>query len=264
LLDDKPRRTEMVIEGRKLVDGRGASRVAAALGGYFRITVLTAKEGWLAEEIPVFIDEMEKAGHDVCVAFEADDVPCGDVLFLLSFWEVVPANVLRRNTHNVVVHESALPKGRGWSPVAWQVIEGRDEIPMLLIEAETEVDSGPVYLEKTLKLEGSELLSEIRAMQARLTFDLCERFLSFYPQIAAVGRQQDGESSRYRRRFPADSELDPSRPLEQQFDLLRVVDNDRYPAFFWYRGQRYVVKIEKSDQERRTNLSQAKGSGDCQ
>ena len=36
-----------------------------------------------------------------------------------------------------------------------------------------------------------------------------------------------------------------------QFDLLRVVDTERYPAFFDCRGRRYIVKIEKavSDEE---------------
>jgi hypothetical protein len=34
-------------------------------------------------------------------------------------------------------------------------------------------------------------------------------------------------------------------PLSAQFDLLRTVDNDKYPAWFELRGARYVLKIEK-------------------
>jgi len=50
---------------------------------------------------------------------------------------------------------------------------------------------------------------------------------------------------RYRRRRPADSRLDPDRTLAEQFELLRVVDNDRYPAFFEWRGRCYEVKINQ-------------------
>ena len=55
---------------------------------------------------------------------------------------------------------------------------------------------------------------------------------------------QTGEASYYRRRRPVDSQLDPERTLAEQFDLLRVVDNDRYPAFFEWRGRRYGLLIQ--------------------
>ena len=33
-------------------------------------------------------------------------------------------NALHLNTHNLVVHESDLPFGKGMSPFTWQVVEG--------------------------------------------------------------------------------------------------------------------------------------------
>jgi len=50
------------------------------------------------------------------------------------------------------------------------------------------------------------------------------------------------------KRTPQHSQLDPHRSIAEQFDLLRVVDNDRYPAFMDFRGARYVIKIEKARQ----------------
>jgi spore coat polysaccharide biosynthesis predicted glycosyltransferase SpsG len=35
--------------------------------------------------------------------------------------------------------------------------------------------------------------------------------------------------------------------IAEQFDLLRVVDPEHYPAFFDYRGKRYIIKMEKAD-----------------
>jgi methionyl-tRNA formyltransferase len=56
---------------------------------------------------------------------------------------------------------------------------------------------------------------------------------------------QAGLPTYYKRRTPEDSELDPDKPLRDQFNLLRVADNDQYPAFFRHLGHKYVLKIEK-------------------
>jgi methionyl-tRNA formyltransferase len=37
--------------------------------------------------------------------------------------------------------------------------------------------------------------------------------------------------------------LDQQRSLAEQFELLRVVDNVRYPAFFHWRGRRYELQV---------------------
>jgi methionyl-tRNA formyltransferase len=39
------------------------------------------------------------------------------------------------------------------------------------------------------------------------------------------------------------------KTIAEQFDLLRVVDNLRYPAFFDHRGKRYRLTIKKADDE---------------
>jgi methionyl-tRNA formyltransferase len=144
----------------------------------------------------------------------------------------------------LVVHESDLPKGRGWSPLTWQIRDGADHIPVTLIEAAEAVDSGPVYAQRWIAFEGHELIDELRAAQAEATHALCRAFVDHYPNSTAQGREQTGEATYYPRRRPADSELDSERSLAAQFNQLRVADNDRYPAFFEWRGQRYVLQIE--------------------
>lgn len=170
-----------------------------------------------------------------------DEIPAGDVLFLLSCEHVVPPEYLARNTSNVVIHPSALPRGRGWSPVAWQVLEGVSHIPVTLFEAVEEVDAGPVYLVGCIELDGTELNEEIKAKQGRETLRLAHEYLRRYPMAA---QPQSGTTTWYRRRTAADSELAPHLTLAEQFDLLRIVDNQRYPATFTHRGRRYRLRID--------------------
>jgi len=158
--------------------------------------------------------------------------PGNEIAFLLSCESKVPAEILARSKHNIVVHASDLPKGKGMSPLTWQVLEGRDVIPVTLFEAVEQFDAGPIYLKGSFRLQGNELLDEMQAGLGAKILDLCEEFLRRYPGIISEGKPQEGTSTFYRRRTPKESRLDPTRSIEDQFNLLRVVDNDRYPAFF--------------------------------
>jgi methionyl-tRNA formyltransferase len=153
---------------------------------------------------------------------------------------------LELNKYNLVVQESDLPKGKGWSPLTWQVIEGFKKIPITLFEAKEEIDSGDIFLQDYIELEGTELINDIRRLQGEMTIKLCLEFIKQYDNI--TGRDQSGESTYYRKRLSQDSELDINRSIKDQFNLLRVVDNERYPAFFVLNEKKYIIKIYKSEE----------------
>jgi methionyl-tRNA formyltransferase len=169
-----------------------------------------------------------------------------DVCFVLSFSALLPEAALALHRHNLVVHASALPQGRGWSPMTWHILEGRSEFTLTLFEATPRVDAGVIYAQKTLRLAGHELADEWRRLQVEGIAELCARWLSRFPDSVKDAREQQGEPSFLGRRTPADSALDVHRPLSEQFDLLRVVDNERYPAWFEYRGHRYTISIKET------------------
>jgi methionyl-tRNA formyltransferase len=148
------------------------------------------------------------------------------------------------NANNLVVHESNLPQGKGWSPVTWQILEGKSEIPVTLFEAQEDLDSGVIYGVEYILLEGHELINEIRAIQAAATFSLLDKFIENYPNNQ--GKAQVGQSSFYPKRGPKDSELAIDLSLKEQFNLLRVCDNERYPAYIVIDGVKYYLKIEKA------------------
>ena len=68
-----------------------------------------------------------------------------------------------------------------------------------------------------------------------------------YPTAPSLPVPQHGEPTFYPKRTRKDDELDPAMTLASQFDHLRIVDNERYPAWFTYRGQRYLLKISKDE-----------------
>lgn len=213
-----------------------------------KIFVVVDNDSWILPYARQLVTEVrQRFNDDVRLCRSHNEIGKGTAAFYLGCVRLTEASVRHRNHYNLVVHESNLPAGRGFAPLQWQILEGRNEIPVCLFEATDEVDAGPVYLRDCLRFEGHELNDQLRDAQGRMTISLVLRFLASPgpPQ----GEPQAGTPTYYRRRTPQDSALDVDRPIADQFDLLRVVDNERYPAFFEARGRTYVVKIYPKDDD---------------
>jgi len=50
------------------------------------------------------------------------------IVFILGYHKIIKKEYLKNNKYNIVVHESDLPKGKGWVPLFWQILEGKNEI----------------------------------------------------------------------------------------------------------------------------------------
>ena len=212
-----------------------------------RITILSDSNSWLNEYVAELIQNLWNRGHAVRWIHNPAQLSAGEVCLLLSCSHLLNVKQLSLHNHNLVVHESDLPKGQGWSPMTWQILEGAKHIPVTLFEASQKLDAGPIYLQQEIKLSGEELVEDWRALQAQVTVQLCLAWLDRYREIIATARPQEGEPTHYRRRRPIDSQLDPQRSLAEQFDLLRVVDNHNYPASFSWQGHSYLIKIFRPD-----------------
>ena len=134
----------------------------------------------------------------------------------------------------------------GWSPHIWSILDGVNQITVSLLAASDPVDSGAIWLQTKFTLEGHELLPEINdklfTAELSLMTQAVERFGHIVPQ------EQRGSPGAYMaKRTPADSQLDPHKTIAAQFDLLRVVDSERYPAFFEHRGKRYEISLRKAE-----------------
>lgn len=182
--------------------------------------------------------------YECIESFDIGDVTGIDVLFILGYTKILPEKFLASNGLNLVIHESALPLGRGFSPVQWQILEGSNEIPVCLIEAVSPVDSGEIYGTTSIKLDGHELMPEIRLAQANATKELIISFLSKFPECSKT--VQTGNATHYRRRSREDDRLEPDKTIKAQFNQLRIADNELYPVYFEIDGVRYLLRITKA------------------
>jgi len=208
-----------------------------------RIDILVSDAGHPTfEYLRDFVESLART-DDAELHLSSPELRGGDFLFLVSCQEVIRSSLRSKYRYSLVLHESDLPQGRGWSPLVWQILERRTNITVSLIDAADPVDTGDIWSQETVLVEDHEVLSEIAQKIALAKIRLMK--WAMINCFSATPSPQKGTPSYYRRRIPEDSRIDPCRPIAEQFDLMRIADPERYPCFFDIRGHRYKIFIEK-------------------
>ena len=191
---------------------------------------------------------VNRDNHEIELIESIRDASWGDILFLVSCSEKVLEADRARYCKTLILHASDLPNGRGWSPHVWDIIEGADHITLSLLEAEDVIDSGNIWKKLRLKIPKHALWSEINQILFNAEIELIDFALRNFASIIPKIQDLSTASSYRRRRTYEDSRVDPNRTIAEQFDLLRVCDPVRFPAFFDYLGHRYTLKLEKANE----------------
>lgn len=198
-----------------------------------------------SREHPVY-PHLEKwcARNNAHLVERVADLPAsGDILFLVSCGEMIRPVVRERFNHVLVLHASDLPRGRGWSPHIWDILEGRNELTLSLLEATEPVDSGDIWKQAEIHLDGTELHDEINEKLFKAELDLMDWAVANCDTVEPV--KQVGEGTHWRKRTPEDSQVTSDQTLGEIFDLLRVCDPDRFPAFIEHRGAKYALRLQR-------------------
>ena len=182
--------------------------------------------------------------HEINILNKKKDILGGDILFLISCNEIIKKDIRDLYQKTFVIHASDLPKGRGWSPYIWEILDGKSEFTVSLIEADESVDAGDIWLQEKFRLDGDELLPEIHEILFKCEISLISKIINKFKSIKPV-KQSGDPGLYYRKRTPEDSQLDLKKSIDSQFNLLRVADSDRFPAFFIKNGIKYYLKIFK-------------------
>jgi methionyl-tRNA formyltransferase len=169
----------------------------------------------------------------------------GDILFLISCSEIITAKHRDKFRYTLVLHASDLPEGRGWSPHIWEITNGSNELTLSLLNAEDRVDTGDIWQKKKIKLTGAELYDEINDLLFNAELDLISWACEYIDNAKALPQLKIENTTNYRQRTPDDSELDPERSISSQFNVLRVCDPNRFPAYFYLNGQKYTVTVTR-------------------
>jgi methionyl-tRNA formyltransferase len=187
--------------------------------------------------------------HEVQLVQRKSDLAGGEILFLVSCWEIISTKERDMYLATLVLHASDLPKGRGWSPHIWEIVNGAETITLTLLEAEDKVDSGRIWQKLDIPVPKNALWNEINNLLFEAEVELINFAVQNFGTTSPVLQEASENASYYPKRTPADSRIDVNKSIAEQFDLIRVCDPNRFPAYFEHLGFRYTLKLEKTHEQ---------------
>lgn len=193
--------------------------------------------------------EAQDGLHVVDIAQKKSQLCGGEILFLISCSEIIYADDRAKYEKCLVLHASDLPRGRGWSPHIWALVQGAEVITLSMLEAEDKVDTGRIWHKAQINVPKHALWDEINHMLFVAEVDMIDYAVQNYPLVRPQVQTAIDQATYYPKRTPQDSKIDPHKSIAEQFDLIRVCDPNRFPAYFEYLGQHYILKLEKSNEE---------------
>lgn len=184
-------------------------------------------------------------GRCINIYFRQDDVREEGILFVISYYCVLPKKFIDSFEHVIVLHASDLPKGRGWSPYIWEILEGAEHITLSAITASERVDEGDIWVKMPIAIAPTDINIEINKKLFSAEVELMERVLEMIGNGKAPTPQSENVATYYPRRTPEDSRVQLDNKLGEIFNLLRTADPKRYPVFFEKDGVRFNLLLEK-------------------
>lgn len=202
----------------------------------------------IVEKIEQWIYEQSNK-YEIEVINNSEQASGGEFLFLISCNEKINQITKEKYKYALVLHASDLPLGRGWSPQIWQIIEGRENITVSLLSAEESIDSGDIWHKKIVKIPKNAIWDEINSIIFDAEIQLLNFAIKNYSKIIPQKQSADILPTFYKKRSIKNSELDPKKTIEEQFDLIRTCDPFRYPAHITIRGRKFKIILERMDSE---------------
>ena len=123
-----------------------------------------------------------------------------EYIFFIHWRWIVPKHIYEKY-ECVCFHMTDVPFGRGGSPLQNLIVRGHKDTVLTALQMEKGVDSGPVYLKKPLKLNGTA--REIYKRASLLSWEMANVIII----NKIVPQEQEGNVTEFRRRSPQDSEI---------------------------------------------------------
>lgn len=158
--------------------------------------------------------------------------------FFLHWSTLVPPHILEA-TECVCFHMTAVPYGRGGSPLQNLIVRGHRETTLTALRMTEELDAGPIYAQVPLSLEGSA--EEIYLRATRQSFDLIEKIWLERPKSVP----QSGDVTIFARRAPTQSAIPADLSLLELHDFIRMLDAQDYPRAFFQIGD-YRLELSRA------------------
>jgi methionyl-tRNA formyltransferase len=148
-----------------------------------------------------------------------------DKIFIPHWSYIIPEEIFN-SFECIVFHMTDLPFGRGGSPLQNLIVRGYKSTKISAIKVQSGIDTGDVYLKKSLDLTGSA--QEIFQKSAIVIEEMIKEIII----KNSIPSPQKGEVVEFKRRKPEESNISELEDLENIYNYIRMLDCEGYPHAF--------------------------------
>jgi methionyl-tRNA formyltransferase len=146
-----------------------------------------------------------------------------EAIAVVAYGRILPPEVLRLPRLGCVnVHASLLPRWRGASPIQAAILAGDAETGVATMRMEQGLDTGPLYLERRVRIGERETAGELSERLGRLGGELLVETLEGLEAGRLIPRPQEGEPTLCRPIRREEALVDWQRPAAEIVRRLRA------------------------------------------
>lgn len=187
----------------------------------------------------VAYDALKVLGEDGVVQYEGDHP---DIVFSASWGKISQSERSEAKLAAVNIHTGLLPEGRGYHPLNWAIIWGKEKTGVTIHKMTDTIDGGDILLQEEVEILKNDTITTLRKRVEDVYVKLIAKFFSdpsYY--ISQAVKQNQAHVSYAQKRTPDDSELNLLAPSIDVYNLWRSCDPEEYPAFAYVDGVKKIV-----------------------
>jgi len=136
---------------------------------------------------------------------------------------LINENILNAPKHGIInVHTSLLPKYRGASPIQSALINGESETGITIMKMDKGLDTGPIILQKTLKIEPDDIFPDLEEKLSQIAIlALSEAVFPYITGQIKPQNQDNTQATNCREFNREDGRVDWSKTAQEIYNQYR-------------------------------------------
>lgn len=172
-----------------------------------------------------------------------------DILVSCGYSFILDEQAIVSARYAINVHPTLLPKYRGYRSGPYVILNDEKETGVTVHMLGHEMDRGDIILQRSFPITPFDTQKSIyrktQSIEPQILYDSIQMIKN---NNIITTQQDESQASEYNQmRTPADSRIDPSRPLIDLYNEIRASDPQDFPAFFEIDGQKVCIKLWRPD-----------------
>lgn len=164
-----------------------------------------------------------------------------DICFVMGWYYIISEELLYRVPGGVIgIHNSLLPRHRGFAPVVWSMISGENETGFSVFSFDRGMDTGVIWYQQKVSIDEGDYVSDVLdKINNEIDKFFDNNFLDILKGKVKPWKQCETNASYGARRTEADGKIDWSKSAQEIYNFIRA-QSKPYPGAYAFYGEQKI------------------------